>query len=147
MTWIDQKEQNPILSDRINSILGKYSQAFSFQEESNGVSNSNNPFFNNRVNSFSPDNEILLPVKATKQSKFVKLIQNILSSPCSKLHPSPFRFERSVKAASHNSELQKEFYGNVVKIFSSLQRSYTHYGSDLGIFNFEKKLFSKLTND
>ena len=119
---------NPVLRDRLTSISGKSPQ----------------------FDSISNKNESL-PLDSTVQttsspSTLVKIISKILSSPCEKLHRSPFCFERSLEAASHNSKLLKQKNGDVTKVFSSFQRSFTHYGSEFRDFKFLKELFSNNTN-
>lgn len=123
------KNQNPVLTDRLTSILGKSSQFDSISNRDKSL------LLDSKVHptTFSP-------------STLVKIIRKILSSPCEKLHPSPFCFERSLEAASHNSKLLQQMDSDVTKVFSSLQRSFTHSGSEFRYFKFLKELFSNNTN-
>ena len=70
------------------------------------------------------------------------MIQIILSSPCEKLHNSPFIFERTETAASHNSRIIMNHKGNLDNLMQSLKYSFTHYGSEFRSINLLEKLLS-----
>ena len=108
---------DPIFNKRINSILGEYPD---------------HKFTPLRENQQTPSNS----------SKLMKMIQIILSSPCEKLHNSPFIFERTVTAASHNSSIIMNHKGDLDKLMQSLKYSFTHYGSEFRSIKLLEKLLS-----
>lgn len=109
---------DPILKERIDSILGEsIPPPFTSLEES-------------WPDSFSP-------------SPLVTLVKTIINTPCEKLNKSPFIFERSKKAAFHNSEMIINHNGDLNDLMMNLDRSFTHYGSEFRSIHLLDSLFKK----
>ena len=129
--------EDPILKDRVNSILG----------ESNFV-NQKMTLNASQVRKITRiQNANLRAIKDSparpKISAFMSTIQKIITAPCPQLHPSPFKFERSFSAALFNSELLLSADGDLKKLLKSLDYSHTHYGADFRDPKLLKQLLHK----
>ena len=119
----------------MNSMIGESNITSDFSLTLDKISDEN-------FDTSNPAKEKFSPPKDTP-STLIKIVSEILSSPCSELFQSPFIFERSIKAATHNTNLILNENGDINKLFLSLKRSFTHYGSELRDYKFLKQLLDK----
>ena len=80
--------------------------------------------------------------KPKELSILMRIIVEIISTPCQKLSDSPFRFERTHEAAQHNSQMILNHGGDLEALLNSLNYSFTHYGSEFRSTSLLEKLLS-----